>query len=71
MFSWEKILLHSGEISYEFRTDFTMPQYSHTFIHVKFARKSYEFRTNFTRFPGNLVTSGGGVVETCDKCLPH
>ena len=34
--------------SYEIRTNFTMPQYSHPFIHVKFVRNSDEFRTNFT-----------------------
>ena len=34
--------------SYEIHTNFTLPQYSHEFIHVKFVRISYEFRTNFT-----------------------
>ena len=34
--------------SYEFRTNFTFPEYSHKFIHVKFVRHSYEIRTNFT-----------------------
>ena len=34
--------------SYEFRTNFTFPEYSHKFIHVKFVRNLYEFRTNFT-----------------------
>ena len=78
MLSLEKILLHAREvrtnfvrISYEFRTNFTLPQYSHTFIHVKFARNSYEFGANFTRFPRNSVAWGRGMVETCDKCLPH
>ena len=66
-------------------TNFTLPEYSHTFIHVKFARNSYEFCTNFvqisvnlfqlnanhTRVPQNLVVWGRGMVETCDKCLPH
>ena len=35
--------------SYEFRTDFTFPEYSHKFIHVKFVRNSYRIRTNFVR----------------------
>ena len=34
--------------SYEIRTNFTMTQYSHPFIHVKFIRISYDFRTIFT-----------------------
>ena len=65
--------------------NFTLPEYSHTFIHVKFARNSYKIRTNFvrisvnffqlhanhTRVPQNLVVWGRGMVETCDKCLPH
>ena len=56
MFFLEKISLDSREIhtkfiriSCEFRENFTMPQYSHTFVHVKFARNSYEFRTNSVR----------------------
>ena len=36
-------------ISYKFRTNFTFPEYSHKFIHVKFVRNSYEIRTNFVR----------------------
>ena len=34
---------------YKFRTNFTFPEYSHKFIHVKFVRNSYEIRTNFVR----------------------
>ena len=34
--------------SYQIRTNFRFPEYSHKFIHVKFVRNSYEFRTNFT-----------------------
>ena len=30
--------------SYEFRTNLTLPQYSHKFINVKFVRISREFR---------------------------
>ena len=65
-------------IWYEFRANFTLPEYSHTFIHVKFARNSYQIRTNFvriyvnffqlhanhTRPPQNLVVRGRGMVET-------
>ena len=36
--------------SYEFRTNFTSPEYSHKFIHVKFVRNSYEFHVNFVQF---------------------
>ena len=36
-------------ILYEVRTNFTFPEYSHKFIHVKFVRNSYEIRTNFVR----------------------
>ena len=36
--------------SYQFRTNFRMPQYSHTFIHVKFVRNSYVFHVNFVQF---------------------
>ena len=35
--------------SYEFHTNFTFPEYSHKFIHVKFVRNSYEIGTNFVR----------------------
>ena len=35
--------------SYEIRANFTFPEYSHKFIHVKFVRNSYEIRTNFVR----------------------
>ena len=38
------------QISYEIRTNVTLPQYSHTFIHVKCVRNSYEFRTHFVQF---------------------
>ena len=41
-------------LSYEIRTNFTMPQYSHTFIHVRFVRNSYDFRMNFTSILSNL-----------------
>ena len=64
--------------SYEFRANFTFPEYSHKLIHVKFARNSYEFRTNFVRIyvnffklhanhgrdPQNLLVCGRGMVET-------
>ena len=40
----------SYENSYEFRTNLTMPQYSHTFIRVKFVRISYELHMNFVQF---------------------
>ena len=30
-----------------------------------------QLRANYTRFPQNLVAWGRGMVETCDKCLPH
>ena len=30
-----------------------------------------QLRANYTRFPENLVARGRGMVETCDKCLPH
>ena len=36
--------------SYEIRTNFTLPQYSHKFIHVKFVRISYKFHVNFVQF---------------------
>ena len=36
--------------SYEFRTNFTFPEYSHKFIHVNFVRISYEFHVNFVQF---------------------
>ena len=36
--------------SYEFRTNFTVSQYSHTFIHVKFVRISYQFHVTFVQF---------------------
>ena len=35
--------------SYDFRTNFTFPEYSHKFIHVKFVRNLYEIRTRFVR----------------------
>ena len=35
--------------SYQFCANFTFPEYSHKFIHVKIVRKSYEIRTNFMR----------------------
>ena len=36
--------------SYDFHTNFTLPQYSHKFIHVKSVRISYEFHLNFVQF---------------------
>ena len=30
-----------------------------------------QLRANYTRFPQKLVAWGRGMVETCDKCLPH
>ena len=78
MFSSEKILLHSREIrtkfvriSYEFHIASIFTHIHSREICTKFVRISYEFRANFTRFPQNLVAWGGGMVETCDKCLPH
>ena len=64
--------------SYEFRANFTYPEYSHKFIHVKFVRDSYEFHTNFVpiyvsffqlhanhgRDPQNVVVCGRGMVES-------
>ena len=36
--------------SYDIRTKFIFPEYSHKFIHVKFVRISYEFHLNFVQF---------------------
>ena len=31
----------------------------------------FQLHANHTRVPQNLVVWGRGMVETCDKCLPH
>ena len=31
----------------------------------------FQLHANHSRDPQNLVVSGRGMVETCDKCLPH
>ena len=46
--------------SHEIRTNF-----------VRISVNIVQLRANYTRFPQNLVAWGRGMVETCDKCLPH
>ena len=70
MFSSQKFLLDSREIrtkfvriSYEFRANFRMPQYSHKLIHMKFVQILFEFQVNFTTTPRNLVTWGMAMYD--------
>ena len=44
--------------SYQFRTNFTKPLYSQTFLHVKFVRISYTFHVNVTKY-SHLVHGDG------------